>query len=63
MGTKVWSSVFLFFLGKVPDVQDPKWGTVRVSQDRVGLGEGSSSRSWNLCKVANPSSNVPTPYT
>lgn len=28
-----------FFFFKVPDVQDPKWCTVKVSEDGAGLGE------------------------
>lgn len=28
-----------FFPIKVPDVQDPKWCTVKVSEDGAGLGE------------------------
>lgn len=50
---KVWC-----FLINAPDVQrGPKRFSVRVSKDR-GLGwerTGSSSCSWNLCKMANPS--------
>lgn len=31
--------MILFFFFKVPDVQDPKWCTVKVSEDGAGLGE------------------------
>lgn len=39
VGLEVRASVILFFPVKVPDVQNPKRCTVKVSEDGAGLGE------------------------